>query len=307
MHLKRALNFPASGLCLEIGGGSDPHPRSDVLVDRYLDDEGFAQRGRAPLVVGDRALICADGAHMPFRKQQFDYVMLSHVIEHVSPESIKQFVAELQRVGRAGYIEAPSILYEAIRDIPEHVWYVVCRPGVVHLCRKTSASRWRPFLDPLFLDANFCAVMEEHAELFFTGIEWDSTGFRLEIHENLHELLSLYPDGWAQEVIEANLAASRGSKRGGRSHRLLRWLPRQARQLVGVSYHRLRTLLASSQTQSARRTRRDWRELVVCPACYGDLAIDLQAHQMNCTGCHRSYLIREDGIPSFVDANPELA
>ena len=62
MHLKEKLNLPSDGLVLEVGGGGLPHPQSDILVDRFLDEDekGFTQRGRVPLVVGNRVMIQAE-------------------------------------------------------------------------------------------------------------------------------------------------------------------------------------------------------------------------------------------------------
>ena len=122
------------------------------------------------------------------------------MIEHIPVENIHRFTAELQRVAMAGYIEAPSILYEAVRDIREHIWYVVCDSGIVHICRKRSVSGWQPFIDPLFYDLDFCSVVEKYADLFFTGMEWQDS-LKVEIHEDVADLVALYPPGWAKKIV----------------------------------------------------------------------------------------------------------
>src|SRR5690554_3779407 len=90
---------PATGLVVEVGSGDAPHPRSDVVVEKYVADDfertthvSFAK----PLIVGDgHALPLADGCAA--------YVIASHVLEHATdPE---RFAAELSRVGEAGFVQ----------------------------------------------------------------------------------------------------------------------------------------------------------------------------------------------------------
>ena len=45
---------------------------------------------------------------LPFKDKEFDYVILSHVMEHVS--DISEFTKEIQRIAKAGYIELPTKL-----------------------------------------------------------------------------------------------------------------------------------------------------------------------------------------------------
>jgi hypothetical protein len=297
VHLGIELHIPTEGLVLEIGGGGSPHLRSDILVDRFLDEEGFAQRGRVPLVVGNRAMIQSDGALMPFGDRQFAYVILSHVIEHIPAESIHRFVAELKRVALAGYIEAPCIMYEAIRDIPEHIWYVVCEPGVVHLCRKTSVSRWQPFLDPLFDDEGFRSVVERCADLFFTGIEWQG-GLRIEIHKDIGELFAMYPPDWARRVVAEGIERAKYAQHlAKRKNLITRVLPPLLVDIERKIVHSVRHRLAKPED---KKLVIDWMDLVVCPMCHSSLRIDVPRHKIECTICQKEYTIREDGVPVFV-------
>ena len=45
---------------------------------------------------------------LPFKDKEFDYIILSHVIEHVP--NIKEFTEEIERIAKAGYIELPTKL-----------------------------------------------------------------------------------------------------------------------------------------------------------------------------------------------------
>jgi len=60
---------------------------------------------------------------MPFGDKVFDFVICSHLLEHVvSPSKV---IEEIMRVGKAGYIELPYEGSQKISDFPPHLWY--CR------------------------------------------------------------------------------------------------------------------------------------------------------------------------------------
>ena len=123
---------------LEIGPGGTPYERSDVFLDLdpslFKDeDEALYQRGAAPPLKTDKPIVYYDGKKFPFKDKEFDYVICSHVIEHV--DDINTFVKELFRVGKSGYIEFPTILYDYIYNIPVH-------PNFVYYNKKSNTLRW---------------------------------------------------------------------------------------------------------------------------------------------------------------------
>jgi SAM-dependent methyltransferase len=123
-HRRRiAIPVGRDALVLDVGSGDKPHWRADVLLDRYVDASYAGQRsGRAAARV-PRPLFDADAAAMPFADHVFDYVVCSHVLEHVpDPAAV---VAELTRVAKAGYIEVPDAASAKILDFPSHLWW--CR------------------------------------------------------------------------------------------------------------------------------------------------------------------------------------
>ena len=91
-----------------------PYPRSDVLLDRL---EGDAHRCGQALII-DRPLVLGDALHMPFKDKAFDFVVASHILEHMkNPE---QFLSELSRVAKAGYIETPNSIGEELVPMNIH-------------------------------------------------------------------------------------------------------------------------------------------------------------------------------------------
>jgi hypothetical protein len=63
---------------------------------------------------------------LPFKDKEFDYVVLSHVMEHVP--NLLEFKDELVRISKSGYIELPTKLYDNIvfgcdEEILGHKWW----------------------------------------------------------------------------------------------------------------------------------------------------------------------------------------
>jgi SAM-dependent methyltransferase len=160
---------------LEIGSGGRPHSRSNVLLDRFVDD---GHREGRVLVRDQRPLLIADGEALPFRDQSFDYCICMHVLEHV--EHPERLLAEMQRVARAGYIETPTELFDWMFSVPPyteiHRWFVNAAGGELVLTRKTpdnSRHRFAHLFDVLRAeDPHFERWLEKRPHLFTVQHEW---------------------------------------------------------------------------------------------------------------------------------------
>src|SRR4051812_22401232 len=94
----RIKNINPGDKVLEIGPGSTPFSRSDVLLEMEYETETeyAAQLGHNEKLLTDKKIVYYKGDRFPFNDNEFDYVICSHVIEHVSnPE---QFMSEIFRV-----------------------------------------------------------------------------------------------------------------------------------------------------------------------------------------------------------------
>ena len=99
---------------LEIGSGGNPYYRANVLLDSFIHSQ---ERHWEPLVI-DRPTVLGYGENLPFKDNSFDFIIASHVLEHSAyPE---KFINELQRVGKAGYIETPDAFMERINPYHDH-------------------------------------------------------------------------------------------------------------------------------------------------------------------------------------------
>lgn len=117
---------------LEVGSGGNPYPRSNVLVDAY---EETRERFWEPLI-RDRLTVLSFAENLPFKDKSFDYVIAAHVLEHTPhPE---KFLAELQRVARAGYIETPDAFMERINPYKDHRLEVTVRDDTLIIRKKPA-------------------------------------------------------------------------------------------------------------------------------------------------------------------------
>ena len=141
-HSETEIAIPADWRVLDVGSGDCPHPRADVLADRYLG--ATEHRCGRVLTVDDRPTLLADACSLPFATRAFDFVIASHIAEHV-PNPLR-LCDELRRVSRAGYIETPGPLTDYLLGERFHVWSVRARRGQLLfrplLAPRNSLGRW---------------------------------------------------------------------------------------------------------------------------------------------------------------------
>jgi SAM-dependent methyltransferase len=142
-------------LVLDVGAWARPFARADWVLDLqpyetrglYGYDQGEKKSERfteATWVVRD---IC-DREPWPFDDDQFDFVICSHTLEDIrDPVWVCR---ELQRVGRAGYIEVPSRLEEQTVGVngdwpgwAHHRWLCDIDGDSIEFVHKSHALRAR--------------------------------------------------------------------------------------------------------------------------------------------------------------------
>jgi SAM-dependent methyltransferase len=167
---------------LEIGPGSTPHPRANAFLELHYDNDEIKlrQRGgtRETPEFGSRPVHTYEGEKFPFSTNEFDYVICSHVLEHV-PEP-KQFMTEIFRVGSGkGYIEYPLLPYEYLYDFDVHVNVVKYSPGsgALYYAKKSDLLdiQTKPVRDLLrsSLERGWNETIDCNKQVFFEGVEFD--------------------------------------------------------------------------------------------------------------------------------------
>lgn len=116
--------FQPDDKVLDIGSGSDPFPLATVLADRFIEP---THHRTTYFKTDNKPSVICDVSDMPFESGAFDYIVCAHVLEHVD-DPIRA-CREIQRVGKAGFIETPTLMKDALFSWAKgmHRWHVVAQ------------------------------------------------------------------------------------------------------------------------------------------------------------------------------------
>ena len=99
---------------LDIGCGYNANKFAKVVCD-IQDLSNYYQ---------DKEFIRLTEKKLPFKDKEFDFVVASHVIEHV--QDVDFFIKEIERVSKKGYIELPTMLEDNLvfENKNDHIWHM---------------------------------------------------------------------------------------------------------------------------------------------------------------------------------------
>ena len=123
MFFPQLMNIKSSDLVLEIGPGAYPFWRSDCLADIFDETNSvdLTQFGGAELNTKGKPLFKIVNGILPFKDKSFDYVICSHVFEHVPISELPLLASEIMRVGEKAYIEFPRPMYDFVYNFDVHL------------------------------------------------------------------------------------------------------------------------------------------------------------------------------------------
>tara|TARA_B100000780_G_C21033663_1_gene414543 strand:- start:355 stop:978 length:624 start_codon:yes stop_codon:yes gene_type:complete len=100
---------------LDIGCGYTANQHASTVAD--VQDLSNFYKNKNFIKINDKKL--------PFKDNEFDFVITSHVIEHV--ENFQFFINEIERIAKQGYIELPTRLGDNIvfENSKDHIWWLV--------------------------------------------------------------------------------------------------------------------------------------------------------------------------------------
>jgi ubiquinone/menaquinone biosynthesis C-methylase UbiE len=98
---------------LDIGCGYTANQYAKVVAD--VQDLSNFYKNKNFIKITDKKL--------PFKDNEFDFVITSHVIEHV--EDFQFFIHEIERISKQGYIELPTRLGDnmVFENLNDHIWW----------------------------------------------------------------------------------------------------------------------------------------------------------------------------------------
>lgn len=192
---ERIQSIKETDKVLEIGPGSSPFPRSDVLLDKKYDDkESLEQRGLQPKIEYNKPIYYYDASKFPFKDDEFDYIICSQVIEHIPKNEFANFIKEIERVAKRGYIEVPRLFYEYLFNFHVHRWLINFKDGKLLLLDKRKV-KFSHIQDVFYLMLKYggkkkeITLINDFIELFIIGYEWENR-INYKIVDSIDELIS---------------------------------------------------------------------------------------------------------------------
>ena len=112
--INKLLEENKSWKVLDVGCGYTANKNATTLCD-VLDLQNYYP---------DKEFVKLESKNLPFKDNEFDFVIASHVLEHVKEANF--FINELQRISNKGYIEVPTILEDNLvfENKKDHLWHI---------------------------------------------------------------------------------------------------------------------------------------------------------------------------------------
>ena len=98
---------------LDIGCGYTANKHATIVADAK-DLSNFYK---------DKKFIKITDKKLPFKDNEFNFVVTSHVIEHI--KDFQFFIKEIERISKQGYIELPTRLGDNLvfENLKDHIWW----------------------------------------------------------------------------------------------------------------------------------------------------------------------------------------
>ena len=159
--VNKILEKESNWKVLDIGCGYTANKNANTIAD-VQDLSKFYK---------DRNFIKITNDKLPFKDKEFDFVISSHVIEHV--ENFEFFIKELERISNKGYIELPTrfadnLIFENKND---HIWWFIFDDENNQLI----ASKKNQLIEP-FLNVSTGKIFEKSfRESFVLELMWNNS------------------------------------------------------------------------------------------------------------------------------------
>ena len=197
------VTIKKSDSVIEVGPGPYPTRRADVLVEKFPTSN--YHRSDDALFYSHQQVIIADGACMPFKDKEFDYIICCQVVEHA--EDAAAFIDEHVRVAKRGYLEAPSLIGELLFPKESHKWAMLEIDDKLVLFEKSKfTSEYKPDFGNTFLNHlpyNSLAMrllMYTHGDIFTIRYEWkDGIDYLINPEDPYYK--SFFTKTWTDEMM----------------------------------------------------------------------------------------------------------
>jgi SAM-dependent methyltransferase len=254
----------ANALVLEVGAGGNPYPRANVLLDAY---EATRERHWAPLT-SDRPTVLGFVENLPFKDHAFDFVIAAHVLEHSADPT--RFIAELQRVAKAGYIEVPDAFMERVNPYKDHRLEITCRNNKLIIRKKES---WQH-------DTEVVELYEDRVKPVLTGDLIPRHPFEFHVRYYWQNEISYV-------VVNPEVNAAWPAPASSQA------VPQIS--LVGRFRQKTRNFLRGWLSQRSRNARLDLLPLLRCTTCHAT-GLSRDADTVHCVKCGTNFPVRNSVV-----------
>ena len=159
-HIENLLSTKKDWKILDIGCGYSANNYATTICD-VQDLSNFYK---------DRNFVILENNDLPFDDNHFDFVISSHVMEHV--KDLEHFIKEIQRVSKKGYIELPTKLEDNLvfENKKEHLWQM----DFDDVNHKLLISKKIQFLEPVLTVSTIQKMREYFRSSLILELFWES-------------------------------------------------------------------------------------------------------------------------------------
>jgi hypothetical protein len=169
----------------DLGSGDQPLKEATTCVDFFEKDNWhrdgvkYKPHPTAKLVHWD-----LNKYPYPFKNREFDFVNASQIAEHI--ENPYLFCLEMQRIGKAGYIETPNKFYELLYGWEFHRWYVNVVDGRLvfeNIVNRTFLGKFTHDLYHKVKNEEFRNLHDKNMDKMITRFFWEKS-FKFAVYWN---------------------------------------------------------------------------------------------------------------------------
>ena len=159
-YIQSILSKKSDWKILDIGCGYSANVFATTICDVQDLSEFYKEKN----------FIKLNSKNLPFKDKEFDFVIASHVLEHV--EDFKFFINELERVSSKGYIELPTKLEDNLvfENKKDHLWHM----DFNDVDSKLMISKKLQFVEPVLTVSMAHKLRKNFKSSFILELYWEN-------------------------------------------------------------------------------------------------------------------------------------
>tara|TARA_B110000014_G_scaffold169951_1_gene120669 strand:- start:54 stop:665 length:612 start_codon:yes stop_codon:yes gene_type:complete len=160
-YIENLLSSKPDWDILDIGCGYSANKYANIICD-VVD---------LSKVYKDKKFIRLIDKKLPFKDKEFDFVIASHVMEHV--EDVDFFISELQRIANKGYIELPTKLEDNLvfENKNDHIWQI----DFDDVKNKLIINKRIQYIEPILTVSSIKKLNEIFRKSLVLELQWENS------------------------------------------------------------------------------------------------------------------------------------